>query len=416
MQKKYKKNIIYASLGGILEFYDFVLFAFFLDIFAKVFFPQNDSFWMQINAYIAFGVAYLARPFGAIVMAHFGDRYGRKNIFYISMLFMVVPSFVLAFLPDYESIGLFATVILFLIRILQGLAVGTEVSGAWVYVSEFVKGRQIPFALGFISATLTIGLLLGNLATLGIRTYFSTDEIIEYAWRIPFVIGGFFGILALFLRNKLRETPEFIKIQKERKLLKFPLLQALKSHKMSMLVCFLMTMVLTSGVATLMILPKYFGSLLAMNETSALWVQNLAILAVIFGALIQGILASKWGSYKICIIFSITFMIFGILFSLYDENFLFYFLLACFSQGIITFAPVFMTQIFKSELKFSGLSFAYNVSYAVLGFLTPFIVSALYKQYLGIYLVVVGSCSLLCVFLLKRIFARSFKEELSVIF
>lgn len=416
MQKKYKKNIIYASLGGILEFYDFVLFAFFLDIFAKVFFPQNDSFWMQINAYVAFGVAYLARPFGAVVMAHFGDRYGRKNIFYISMLFMVVPSFALAFLPDYESIGLFATLILFLIRILQGLAVGTEVSGAWVYVSEFVKGRQIPLALGFISATLTIGLLLGNLATLGIRTYFSADEIIEYAWRIPFIIGGFFGILALFLRTKLRETPEFIKIQKERKLLKFPLLQALKSHKISMLVCFLMTMVLTSGVATLMILPKYFGSLLAMSETSALWVQNLAILAVIFGALIQGILASKWGSYKICIIFSIAFMIFGSLFSLYDENFLFYFLLACFSQGIITFAPVFMTQIFKSELKFSGLSFAYNVSYAILGFLTPFIVSTLYEQYLGLYLVVVGLCSLLCVFLLKRIFARSFKEELSIIF
>lgn len=96
MQKKYK-NIIYASLGGILEFYDFVLFAFFLDIFAKVFFPQNDAFWMQINAYIAFGAAYLARPFGSIVMAHFADRYGRKNIFYISMLLMVLPSFALAF-------------------------------------------------------------------------------------------------------------------------------------------------------------------------------------------------------------------------------------------------------------------------------------------------------------------------------
>lgn len=220
MQKKYK-NIIYASLGGILEFYDFVLFAFFLDIFAKVFFPQNDTFWMQINAYIAFGAAYLARPFGSIVMAHFGDRYGRKNIFYISMLFMVLPSFALVFLPSYESIGILATLILFLIRILQGLAVGTEVSGAWVYVSEFVKGRQVPLALGFISATLTIGLLLGNLATLGIRSYFSAQEVEEYAWRIPFIVGGFFGFFALFLRTKLSETPEFERIKKENRLLNF---------------------------------------------------------------------------------------------------------------------------------------------------------------------------------------------------
>ncbi|EJV1297519.1 MFS transporter [Campylobacter coli] len=415
MQKKYK-NIIYASLGGILEFYDFVLFAFFLDIFAKVFFPQNDTFWMQINAYIAFGAAYLARPFGSIVMAHFGDRYGRKNIFYISMLFMVLPSFALAFLPSYESIGILATLILFLIRILQGLAVGTEVSGAWVYVSEFVKGRQVPLALGFISATLTIGLLLGNLATLGIRSYFSAQEVEEYAWRIPFIVGGFFGFFALFLRTKLSETPEFERIKKENRLLNFPLKDALKTYKTSMLVCFLMTVVLTSGVATLMILPKYLEELLSINKTSALWIQNFAILAVILGALIQGILASKWGSYRICSIFSITFMFFGMLFSFYDANFLFYFLLACFAQGIITFAPVFMTQIFKSELKFSGLSFAYNISYVLLGFLTPFIVNAFYKEYMGVYLMVVGCCSLFSVFLLKRIFARSEAKELSVVF
>ena len=189
---------------------------------------------MQINAYIVFGAAYLARPFGSIVMAHFADRYGRKNIFYISMLLMVLPSFALAFLPSYE----FATLILFTIRILQGLAVRTEMGGAWIYVSEFVKGRQIPLAFGFISATLTIGLLLGNIATLGIRSYFTPEEVQNYAWRNPFIIGGFFGILALFLRNKLSETPEFIKVQNEKKILNFPLFEALKTHKMSMLVCF----------------------------------------------------------------------------------------------------------------------------------------------------------------------------------
>lgn len=97
--------------------------------------------------------------------------------------------------------------------------------------------------------------------------------------------------------------------------------EALKTHEMSMFVCFLITMVLTSGVATLMILPKYFESLLAMSKTSALWVQNFAILAVVFGALFQGFLASKWGSYRICSIFSIAFIIFGMLFSFYDANF-----------------------------------------------------------------------------------------------
>ncbi|TKX31212.1 MFS transporter [Campylobacter aviculae] len=405
MQKKYK-NIIYASVGGILEFYDFVLFVFFLDIFSKIFFPQNDFFWTQINSYVAFGAAYLARPFGAIVMAHFGDKYGRKNIFYLSIFLMVVPNFILAFLPTYEKIGLYSTFSLFLIRIFQGLAIGAEVSGSWVYISEFAKGRQIPFVLGFASATLTSGLLFASFTILILGAYFSAAEIEQYAWRFPFVLSGIFGIFVLFLRKKLNETPEFLRLQSQKKLLKFPLKEAFKTHKMSMFICFLMTIVLTSGVATLMILPMHFKELLNIGAKEALWIQNFGILAVVFGSFIQGVLASKWGSYKICTLFSLIFMVSGIFFSFYNQQLLWYFLIVCFSQGIITFAPIFMTQIFKSELKFSGLGFAYNISYAMLAFCTPFVIDFLYEKYLGFYFSFVSLCSLFCVFLLKKFFHK----------
>ncbi|MBF7048511.1 MFS transporter, partial [Campylobacter volucris] len=293
------KNTIYASLGGILEFYDFVLFIFFASVFAKIFFPQNDDFWPLINTYIAFGAGYLARPFGAIIMAHFADTKGRKNVFYISMLLMVIPSFILAILPDYESIGLFATFALFAIRITQGLAIGAEVSGAWVFVSEFVSKKRIGLALGFISATLTLGLLLGNLATLAVYEYFTKEEVENFAWRIPFIIGGFFGILSLFLRTKLNETPQFKILKTKNSILNFPLKEALKTHKLSMFVCALQTIVLTSGVATLMILPQYFESLLGVSKTTALYYQNFAIIAVILGALVQGFLSDIFGAFKI---------------------------------------------------------------------------------------------------------------------
>ncbi|MCR6570159.1 MFS transporter [Campylobacter insulaenigrae] len=402
MQNKALRNTIYASLGGILEFYDFVLFIFFASIFAKIFFPQNDDFWPLVNTYIAFGAGYLARPFGAIVMAHFADIKGRKNIFYISMLLMVIPSFVLAFLPNYESIGLCATLILFLIRITQGLAIGAEVSGAWVFVSEFVGKKKIGLALGFISATLTIGLLLGNLATLTIYEFFTKEEVEKFAWRIPFVIGGIFGILSLFLRTKLNETPEFKNIQLNNSLLNFPLKNALKTHKISMFVCALQTIVLTSGVATLMILPQYFENLLEINKTTALYYQNFAIVAIIIGALIQGFLSDIFGAFKVCIIFSLLFGIFGFFLSFYDENFIYFYLLTCFSQGIISFAPIFMTQIFSTQLRSSGLSFAYNISYAILGFITPLIVNFIYKDYFSVYIIFVVLASLLSVFVVKN--------------
>lgn len=398
-----KRNILYASLGGILEFYDFILFIFFINVFSKIFFPPKDPFWMSVYTYVAFGAGYLARPIGAIIMSHFGDIIGRKKIFYISMLFMVIPSFALAFMPTYESIGLLATIILFLIRIIQGFSIGVEVSGAWIFVSEFVNSKNKAFVLGFISSTLTIGLLLGNISTLILNHYFTENEIYNYAWRIPFVVAGIFGIFIVFIRKTLNETPEFIKIKNEKNILSFPLKQAFKTHKTSMFICFLMSIVLTSGMITLMFLPKYFIELLYIDNNKTLLYQNMAIVAIIFGAFIQGCLASIFNPYSICFIFSLLFAIFSFCFSFYDENFIYYYLLACFCQGIITFAPLFMTSIFETNLRFSALSFAYNVSYAILSFLIAFVINFIYKDYIGYYLVFVGLVCISSIYFVKKI-------------
>ncbi|TKX28651.1 MFS transporter [Campylobacter sp. MIT 12-5580] len=403
MRKKAVKNTLYASLGGILEFYDYILFVFFAKLFAEIFFPPNNAFWAEIGIWISFGAGYLARPFGAVVFAHFGDKKGRKDVFYITMLLMILPSFALAFLPSYESIGLTATIILFVIRILQGLAVGAEVSGAWVFVSEFVSQKYKSLALGFISATLTLGLLLAGLVSLLANEIFTQEELKAWAWRLPFILGGFFGVLACFLRKKLSETPVFEKLRKDETLLSFPLLEALKTHKLAMLVCALMSVVLTSGVATLTIVPQHFNALLGFDTNQSLIYSNLAIVAIIFGSLIQGALASFFGNFKICVLFSLLFAVFGIGLGLYDERFLFYYLLACFMQGIISFAPIFMTSVFKPELRFSGLSFAYNISYALLAFVTPFVIRGIYEKYLGYYFVFVALCSLLCAFLVRHL-------------
>ena len=398
------KNTIYASLGGILEFYDFILYVFFaVAIFPKIFFPPDNILWANVGGWVSFGVAYLARPFGAIVFGHFGDKFGRKNIFYFSMLLMILPSFILAVLPTYESIGLSATLTLFTVRIVQGLAVGADVSGIWVFVSEFVSEKNKSLALGFISASTTFGLLLAGLVVLLINSVFSPEQVLDFAWRLPFILGGIFGILACFLRKKLSETPVFEELQQTNQILKFPLFEALKTHKLPMLVCFLMSIVLSAGVATLTIIPQNFDKLLGFNESQKLLYTNLAICAVIIGAFTQGLLAKYFGEYKICIIFSCLFAVFGFGVGLYNENFLIFYILACFSQGIITFAPVFMTKVFKSEIRLSGLSFAYNISYAFFVFITPFVINALYEHYLGYYISFVALVSLSCIALMKKL-------------
>ncbi|KRS71164.1 MFS transporter, partial [Campylobacter coli] len=213
-----------SSLGGTLEFYDFIIFVFFAEYIAKVFFPKDMSeFWTLLNTYGAFAAGYLARPLGGIVMAHFGDKFGRKNMFMLSILLMVLPTFTLAFIPGYETLGFLAPFLLILIRIFQGIAIGGELPGAWVFVREHCKEDQKAFSLSCLNSAMALGILLGSMVFLLINAFFSTEEIAAYAWRIAFFVGGIFGIISIYLRRFLQETPIFKQMQKERSLSAFPL-------------------------------------------------------------------------------------------------------------------------------------------------------------------------------------------------
>lgn len=220
-----------SSLGGTLEFYDFIIFVFFAEYIAKVFFPKDMSeFWTLLNTYGAFAAGYLARPLGGIVMAHFGDKFGRKNMFMLSILLMVLPTFTLAFIPGYETLGFLAPVLLILIRIFQGIAIGGELPGAWVFVREHCQEKQKAFFLSCLNSAMALGILLGSMVFLLINAFFSIEEIAAYAWRIAFFVGGIFGIISIYLRRFLQETPVFKQMQKERSLSAFPLKDLFKEE------------------------------------------------------------------------------------------------------------------------------------------------------------------------------------------
>ncbi len=182
-----------------------------------------SEFWALLNTYGAFAAGYLARPLGGIVMAHFGDKFGRKNMFMLSILLMVLPTFVLAFIPGYETLGFLAPILLILIRIFQGIAIGGELPGAWVFVREYCQEKQKAFFLSCLNSAMALGILLGSIVFLIINAFFSIEEIATYAWRIAFFVGGIFGIISIYLRRFLQETPVFKQMKKESSLSSFPL-------------------------------------------------------------------------------------------------------------------------------------------------------------------------------------------------
>ena len=178
-----------AALGGMLEFYDFVIFVFFTAVLRRVFFPPEVPDWLkQAEVFGLFAAGYLARPFGGLLMAHFGDLTGRKRVFMLAVLLMAVPTFVIGLLPGYARIGYAAPCLLLVCRILQGSAIGGEIPGAWVFVAEHAPRARVGLACGLLTAGLTGGILLGSLVNAAVNLTFTPKAIVDYGWRLPFLL------------------------------------------------------------------------------------------------------------------------------------------------------------------------------------------------------------------------------------
>ncbi|EIW6671157.1 MFS transporter [Campylobacter jejuni] len=375
-----------SSLGGTLEFYDFIIFVFFANYISTNFFPKDlSSFWQMFNTYGIFAAGYLARPLGGVILAHFGDKFGRKRMFMISILLMVIPTFTLAFIPNYESIGFLCIVLLVFIRICQGIAIGGELPGAWVFVYEHAPQGQKRTYLGILTAS---------------------------------VVGGIFGIISAYLRKFLRETPVFEQMKKDKALEKFPLKEVFKKAKMGIVLSMMITWVLTGCIVVMILLmPSYMAKILQINTSIQTYLQIGGILLICLGCIISGILADKIGIIKSCVFFSVFFGIVSLLYfnTLYRQNADFnlvacLYLLVCFFSGVMNFCPLIMSEVFDAKIKFSGLSFSYNIAYAIAGGLTPQLafflhsfaldnLSNFWRFSLGIYVFFLAIIALLCAFI-----------------
>ncbi|MDO7253451.1 MFS transporter [Helicobacter cappadocius] len=395
------KTLSLSSLGGTLEFYDFIIFVFFAQTIAHLFYPETlDPLWSALNTYGTFAAGYFARPLGGIVMAHFGDKNGRKNMFMLSILLMVIPTFLMGILPTYESIGYFAPVILLLIRIFQGIAIGGELPGAWVFVCEHTPKNRLGFSIGVLTSCVVGGILLGSIVAFFINAIFDTAQIMQYAWRIPFLLGGVFGIISIFLRRYLQETPIFQEMKKSKSLAKIPIQEVFKTSKTSIITSMFSTWVLTGCIIVLVLLvPNFMSHKLQVPQTQIILIQMLTIFSLIIGCILSGSLADKIGVSRAYIVFSIAFSIVALIFfyALYGDYsnrviFIWY-VIAGFFGGVMNFTPLTMVSIFPPNIRFSGLSFSYNLSYAIFGGLAPILVVSLnaYNSILvGYYLAFLG--------------------------
>lgn len=373
-----KRTLGLSSLGGALEFYDFVIYVFYAKIISELFFPSDLSpFWAMLNTYGIFAAGYFFRPLGGIVMAHFGDLIGRKRLFSLSILLMSLPTLLIGIMPTFESIGYAAPLLLLLMRIMQGIAIGGEIPAAWTFVSEHVPEKRIGFANGLLTAGLSLGILLGSLMSLFISLQFTQQEVLDWAWRIPFILGGVFGFIALYLRSYLKETPVFKAMQARKELSKdIPIKQVLTEHKTGVFIGMIFTWFLTGCIVVLILsMPNLLTTAFGIERADAFKMQSAAILMQMLGCILAGVLADRFGPAKVILFGSLAVaVVAGIFYNslgLIDQSTMFaLYMLLGLCSGTVGMVSFTMVKIFPANIRFSGISFSYNVAYAIAGGMT----------------------------------------------
>lgn len=231
MTREEKRVILASSAGTIFEWYDFYLYGSLAAIIGAQFFSSFPEATRNVFALLAFAAGFLVRPFGALFFGRLGDMIGRKHTFLMTILIMGASTFIVGLLPGYETIGWAAPVILILLRMLQGLALGGEYGGAVVYVAEHAPQGRRGFFTSWIQTTATLGLLLSLMVILSVRTIVGEDAFKAWGWRIPFLLSIFLLAISVWIRMQMEESPAFKKMKAEGTQSKAPLSEAFGQWK-----------------------------------------------------------------------------------------------------------------------------------------------------------------------------------------
>jgi MFS family permease len=323
----------------------------------------------------------VARPLGGIVMAHFGDTKGRKRMFTLSVLLMAIPTLLIGFLPTWSSIGVAAPLLLLAMRVMQGIAIGGEAPGGWVFVAEHARRGRAGLAVGLLTGGLTGGILLGSLVATGLTMAFSEAQIAAGYWRIPFVIGGIFGFIAMLLRRWLEETPVFEEMRRRAAISReLPLRTVLRSHGRAIFVSLVSTWTLTATIVVVILmtptlLPAFFH--LPPHDVQGASLAGTAALCL--STVATGAATDRFGVRRVAI--PVLLFLIVATYGLYvgaqqsPSALVWLYTLAGIGAGSVALTPIVLVQAFPPAVRFTGVSFSYNIAYAVFGGVTPLLVS-----------------------------------------
>ena len=387
-----------------------VLYGYLATYLTTLFFPKQNKTVTLIAVFGVFAASYFMRPLGGLVIGHIGDKFGRKFAVRFSMMIMIVPMFLMSITPTYQSAGIWAVIILLIARMLQGFSVGGEFMGVLVSLTEAAPKNRRGFINSFAAVASQIGMIGSSLVVGLLAAVLTKDQMLDYGWRIAFIIGLILAIISTILQKKALESEYFKEVKAKKEDAKIPLLDAFKHSKKSILATFILTGCAGINLYTMLTyLPNTLISVRGFSVDTIMLFSVISSCIYAFCAPLFGWLSDLYGR-KIMLYIPITLIIVLIypMFLVFNKSSLIAILFTWTLLAIITsamLAPFYVTvtELFPARYRYSGMSIAYNAGVALFGGTTPVI--ALWLTQVtdnsyspAIYLIITSLITLLVVF------------------
>jgi MHS family citrate/tricarballylate:H+ symporter-like MFS transporter len=376
-------TVFRVTSGNFLEMFDFFLFGFYATHIAKAFFPSQSEFASLLLTFVTFGVGFLMRPLGAIVLGSYMDRVGRRRGLIVTLSIMAMGTIMIAFVPGYATIGLFAPVLVLIGRLLQGFSAGVELGGVSVYLAEMATPGHKGFYVSFQSASQQVAVIVAALLGYSLNKQLSPAQIGEWGWRIPFVVGCLIVPFIFVVRSSLQETQEFL----DRKHRPSPaeIFRSIVANRQIVLAGMLLVVMTTVSFYLITIYTPTFGkNVLKLSEVDSLIVTLCVGVSNFFWLPVIGALSDRVGRRSLLLTFtSLTILTAypAMSWLVSDPTFAkmlavelwLSFLYASYNGAMV----VALTEVIPASVRTAGFSLAYSLATALFGGFTPAISTAL---------------------------------------
>ncbi|MGY3615582.1 MFS transporter [Bradyrhizobium sp. USDA 10063] len=377
-EQEVKRAVGATAMGNAMEWFDFGIYSYLAVVLGKVFFPASGDGLMYSLA--AFAVAFLVRPIGGFFFGMLGDRIGRRGVLAATIIAMAAATFSIGLIPSYTSIGIWSPILLYAARLVQGFSTGGEYSGACTFVAEFAPDRQRGFLASFLEVGTISGFVAGAALVTGLTAALGDTGMESWGWRVPFLLAGPLGVIGLYLRLRLSETPAFASMDEQAHARSggSRLHDIVIKHGRVFLLC--MAVVLALNVTNYLVLtymPNYLSGTLGYDTTHSLFLNLLTMLVMLAAIPFVGWLGDRIGRRPVLLAACVGYLALSLpALWLLQQGYIVAILAGLLTLGLcqtlfIGTTPSTLPAMFPTEIRYGGLSIAYNVSASLFGGTAP---------------------------------------------